>query len=165
MIRPIEPVVMKKNEEVRKEEASDEENSRRINDVTIIPPKKIFNINLKHLPAYRSLRKEAKNANMQFDFIEQFKEVLAIYDVEGHKYDNELLLCIMIDTENHYKHMKKSGEYKAGAVIEIMKRFYDNNEVLVKNQIKMLMRDLPQSFIRRHIYSIATFFLNLRDVI
>jgi hypothetical protein len=132
----------------------------------VIPPSVLYNSNLKQMKGFRALRSNMKRDLFLKEFIAQGKEALEPYAVNDETmYDAEIVKFIMQTAEDVFIHYAKQGQEKKRAVIEICKKYYDGNEVLVSKVVEQMLPFINHStFWRRNktrIYNIALLFLGL----
>jgi hypothetical protein len=132
----------------------------------VIPPSVLYNSNLKQMKGFRALRSNMKREAFLKEFIVQGKEALEPYAVNDETmYDAEIVKFIMQTAEDVFIHYSKQGQEKKRAVIEVCKKYFDGNEVLVSKMIEQLLPSISHStFWRRNktrIYNIALLFLGL----
>ena len=119
-----------------------------------IPPKSLFNSNLKQLSSFKDMRKNIKNELQYQEFVRETDEVLKYFDCKGdNKYDHELLLFVMNMAENFFVYEPELGYTKEKATIELLKPYYNDDEVLIKSIIKLVLKDVKKSTAFRRVYN------------
>lgn len=132
----------------------------------IIPPSCLYNSDLKQMKGFRALRSNMKRDAFLKEFIAQGIEALEPYQVNDETmYDAEIVKFIMQTAEDVFIHYSHQGIEKKRAVVEICKKYFDYNEVLVAKVIEQMLPAIKHSnFWRRNktrIYNIALLFLGL----
>ena len=132
----------------------------------IIPPSVLYNSNLKQMKGFRALRSNMKREAFLKEFIVQGKEALEPYAVNDETmYDAEIVKFMCQTAEDVFIHYSKQGQEKKRAVMEVCKKYFDNNEALVSKVIEQILPSISHStFWRRNktrIYNIALLFLGL----
>lgn len=132
----------------------------------IIPPSVLYNSNLKQMKGFRALRSNMKREAFLKEFIVQGKEALEPYAVNDETmYDAEIVKFMCQTAEDVFIHYAKQGQEKKRAVMEVCKKYFDNNEALVSKMIEQVLPSISHStFWRRNktrIYNIALLFLGL----
>lgn len=153
------PELMRQIASVAQEELQPEERP-------VIPPSILYNSNLKQMKGFRALRSNMKRDIFLKEFITQGKEALEPYSVNDETmYDAEIVKFIMQTAEDVFIHYSKQGQEKKRAVVEVCKKYFDNNEVLVSKVVEQMLPFIKHStFWRRNrtrIYNIALLFLGL----
>jgi hypothetical protein len=87
--------------------------------------------------------KSVKQSHKSSDFIEKINAVLNLFDGDEVHYSWEVILFVMTECER-FLLVKGSGAEKQAIVIEICKKYFNDDEVLVKLVISLLMHRLPQ---------------------
>jgi hypothetical protein len=132
----------------------------------VIPTAVLYNSNLKQMKGFRALRSNMKRDLFLKEFISQGKEALEPYILnEETMYDVEIVKFIMQTAEDVFIHYSKQGDEKRRAVIEVCKKYFDDNEILVSKTIEQMLPFINHSnFWRRNrsrLYNIALLFLGL----
>jgi len=133
---------------------------------TVIPPSVLYNSNLKQMKGFRALRSNMKRDAFLKEFIAQGKEALEPYAVNDETmYDAEIVKFMCQTAEDVFIHYSQQGQEKKRAVVEVCKKYFDNNEVLVSKVVEQILPSISHStFWRRNktrIYNIALLFLGL----
>lgn len=126
-----------------------------------IPDTLILGSDMKSLPSFRKKRQQMKAANMEVRFREEVAKLLAYYPVDAHKYDDELLLCVMQLAEDFFIYQSKCGPTKLAAVIDVMLPYYDGQSALVANQVKLLYPKVGQTTFSRRLAKRLLFFVSV----
>ena len=131
----------------------------------VFEKKNIPNIlfNVKGLDGLETRLKNMKLINYQHDFINEIDKVLKLYDDPELKYSEKLVLFVMSEVEQ-YILKPKSGNTKKELVIEICKKYFNDDPVLVELIIKLVFRELSQvKFIKRQGLKLLRFFSKVRQ--
>lgn len=131
-----------------------------------IPPSVLYNSSLKKMSGFQNLRSSMKREAFLKQFITQGVDVFEPYDVnDDTKYDAEIVKFMCQTAEDVFIKYSKQGEEKKKAVVEICKKYFDNNEVLVGKMVEQVLPLIKKStFLRRNrtrIYNLCVFFLGL----
>ncbi len=121
-------------------------------EVKSVPEKSLYNSNLKKVKGFHNLRSNLKREIFLDEFISESKSALELYsNDDATNYDNEILLCLMQTAEDTFIQYKKQGVEKKHAVVEICKKYYDDNDVLVGKLVEQNMKNIKHSnFLRRN---------------
>lgn len=103
-----------------------------------VPPKSVLFQDLSSLKGYAEKRKAVKDELKYAEFVEELLAVLSIFEGENKKYDSAMVLFVCNSAENYFS-KKGSGEIKQRAVVDVCKKYYNNDEELVKSIIELLM--------------------------
>lgn len=131
-----------------------------------IPPSLLYNSNLKQMKGFNSLRNNMKREAFLREFILSAKEALEPYKVdEDTKYDAEIVKFMCQSAEDIFVKYSKQGNEKKKAVVEICKKYFDDNELLVGKVVEQMLPFINHStFWRRNknrIYDTVVLFLGL----
>jgi hypothetical protein len=118
-----------------------------------IPEKYFMMSNLKNkLPDYANRRKDVKNLKYQEYWSSQINDLLSLYDENnGDKYHLCLTRAIMQIVEDYMIYNEKLGPCKKYVCMNILKRFFDNNEELLGCIIEDQLQFIEHSNILRRI--------------
>jgi len=111
------------------------------NKSTLLPDTSRFDVS--KLQSLENKLKNIKQSNKSNDFIDQISNILNLFDINDLKYSHEVVFFVMSECEK-FLLMLKSGEQKNDIVVEICKRFFNDEPALVKMVIELLMHKLPQ---------------------
>ena len=122
-----------------------------IADIKEIPPKMLFNSDMKQLKGFREVRIGLKQDALFKDFVESMTNVLDLFDNSSRKYDSDIVQFVCQSAEDTFISHKKMGPIKLKSVIAICKRYFNNDEELVAKIIDMVLPIIKQStFYRRN---------------
>ena len=115
-----------------------------------IPEKQIYGYNLKKLKSYKKIRRNYKKQNMKSTFINDLQFLLDEYSPSDKENDlnDDLLIEILNIAEEYfiYPNNKQEREIvKREAVIELMKKYYRNDEELLNKTINNLWHKVKKS--------------------
>jgi hypothetical protein len=118
-----------------------------------IPEKYFMLSNLKNkLPDYADRRRNVKNAQYQDYWSSQINELLSVYDEnQGDKYHLKLTRAIMQIVEDYLIYAPKLGSCKKYICMNILKRFFDNNEELLSSIIEDQLQFIEHSTLLRRL--------------
>ena len=131
-----------------------------------IPPSVFYNSNLKKMGGFKNLRSNMKRESFLKEFVTQGLSVFEAYIVdEDTKYDTDIVKFMCQSAEDTFIHYNKQGVEKRLAVVQICKKYFDNNELLVEKLIEQVLPGINKSsFLRRNrtrLYNVGLFFLGL----
>lgn len=128
-----------------------------------LPPKTLYNHNLKRLKSYRNLRKKYKLDNQKTVFLENLKETLKPLDPRSNKYDSELLVAVLDIAEYFfiYGDKEQRNTMKMEAVVEIMKPYFNNDETYLLHSINNVMHKVKRSNIFRRLATRLRIFFSM----
>jgi hypothetical protein len=95
------------------------------------------------LESLNSKLNDIKQSNKSNDFIEQINHVLDLFDVDDLKYSHEIVFFVMTESEK-FLLVSKSGEQKKDIVVDVCKRFFNDDPALVRLVVELLIHKLPQ---------------------
>ena len=93
----------------------------------VIPPKKMFNVDLKKLKSFKQIRQKYKKKNMEFVFVNDLKVILDEYSpIKEFEFCDELLVQIMNIAEEYFiqKNEKEREESKLLSINKLMLPYY-----------------------------------------
>jgi hypothetical protein len=111
------------------------------NKYTLLPDTSRFDVS--KLQSLESKLINIKQTNKSNDFIDQIINILDLFDVNDLKYSHEVVFFVMSECEK-FLLVSKSGEQKNDIVVEVCRRFFNDEPALVKLVIELLMHKLPQ---------------------
>ena len=109
-------------------------------------PKRVLGASLKDLDGYRDLRKQKKIEKLENDFV---SEVMKLFENDEKKYDSQVVQFVAQLAEHHFITHKKMGDSKERAVIQVVKKFYNNDEEFVRSIIKLVLPLIKKTNILR----------------
>lgn len=106
-------------------------------EVKEIPPKQVYNHNLKKIKSYRRLRQSYKINNAKAVFVKDMHSILECFKVEDHKLDCELLVEVLNIAESFfiYGNKEEREHSKQEAVKTLMLPFFLNDELVLDKTI------------------------------
>jgi hypothetical protein len=111
-----------------------------------VPPSKMMGADLTKLKSFKTFRASAKRSIFYDNFIRDGKNVLNTYDNDEElHYAYEIVQFIMQIAEDSFIKYKKQGSEKKVAVIEIVKKYFDDNDELVGKVVEQLMSHIRKS--------------------
>jgi hypothetical protein len=128
-------------------------------------PKEIpkLNVNIQGFEGLESKLKLLKLGNYKTQFIAEIQNVLSLYEDDELKYNYQFVEFIMCEVEK-FLLKKKSGHIKKQIVVEICKRYFNNDEKLVEMVIDLVFHKIPQvKFLKRQGLKIIRFFLKVKQ--
>jgi len=90
-----------------------------------------FHLTLKNLEGLDQKLQNIKICNYSSDFLNEIHKVLDLYDDSELKYNDKLVLFVMNEVEKFIL-KSKSGKNKEKLVIESVKKYFNNDEDLVR---------------------------------
>ena len=125
-----------------------------------VPPKELFGSNLKNLNGYREMRKKIKLQRLEAEFISQTSSMLNLFHTNEKHYDYKCVQYIVQLAEDYFVSHPKLGEVKERAVIASIKKFYNDDDELVKSIIQMVLPSIKKSTFMRRTVNNVVFFLS-----
>ena len=133
-------------------------NTEQATKITHLPSKALG----KDLKGFDEKYKQIKLQKKSEDFITEIERILKLFDC---KLNSDILLFVLNAVEQYF-YKPKSGEIKEQVVISIMKKYYNDDEELIKHIIKLVLPLIKKSTLTHRILSKAThFFLLMASVI
>jgi hypothetical protein len=127
-----------------------------------VPPKEIFNHNLKHLKSFKNIRTAYKNKNLKYTFVNDLSIVLKEYDPTdpSNELNDELLLEIMNISEEYFicKCKTTREELKTESVKSLMLPYFRNDEKLLDKTISHIYHKVKKSSVIKRVWKRFTFF-------
>ena len=121
-----------------------------------VPPKNCFGIPAPQL--YNLALKDLKNGAIENDFKLAICQMIDIIDPKNVKYDENIVAFVM-ETVEHVITARKSGKQKEKIVVDILVKYFNDDEVLIQKFIKLMMPRISKSNIfRRNRNRIYNFF-------
>lgn len=121
----------------------------------VIPPKKMFNVDLKKLKSFKQIRQKYKKKNMEFVFVNDLKIILDEYSpIKEFEFCDELLVQIMNIAEEYFiqKDKTEREESKLLSIKKLMLPYYRNDEKLLDIHIKHLKHLVKKSNVFKRVY-------------
>ena len=114
-------------------------------DVQSVPNKFILNNTSVHkIEGFDDIRSKAKIENKKREFLKETDKLLSLFDIDSKKYDHKLVLAICQSAEDFFN-KRKMGDIKLQCVVESVKRFFNNDEELVRKIIDIVFPDVKQT--------------------
>lgn len=127
-----------------------------------VPPKQLFNYNLKHLKSFKNIRKAYKNKNLKNTFITDLSIVLKEYDPKdpSNELNDELLLEIMNISEEYFilKDKTKREQLKTECVETLMLPYFRNDKLLLEKTISHIYHRVKKSSVVSRVWKRFKFF-------
>ena len=121
-----------------------------------------LNVDIHGLEGLESKLKLLKLGNYKNQFIGEIQNVLSLYEDDELKYNYQFVEFIMCEVEKFIL-KKKAGETKKQIVVEICKKYFNNDEKLVELVIDLVFHKLPQiKFFKRQGLKLIRFFLKTK---
>lgn len=125
-----------------------------------IPPRHLFNSDLKDLSGFREMRRQLKIKNSLNEFVSETSKILSLFSSKDRKYDAKMVQFVAEMAENFFVTHTKMGEIKEKAVIETVKCFYNNDVELVKSIIQLVLPFIKKTNLARRMkFRVSRFFL------
>jgi hypothetical protein len=158
-------IVLQKQPQVKLEEVNLNEIESDSEQIIPFERKQIPQIafNTKKLDGLDQKLQNIKICNYSSDFLDEINKVLNLYDDSELKYNDKLVLFVMNEVEKFIL-KPKSGKNKEKLVVESVKKYFNNDDDLVKLVIKLVFKELSQvKFLKRQGLKILRFFLKVRQ--
>lgn len=127
-----------------------------------IPPKQLFNYNLKHLKSFKNIRKLYKNKNLKTTFINDLSIVLKEYNPKDpqNELNDELLLEVMNIAEEYFiiKNKEERETMKSEVVKTLMLPYFRNDEKLLEKTISHIYHKVKKSTVLKRMWRRFKFF-------
>ena len=128
-----------------------------------VPPKVIFNYNLKHLKSFKNIRRAMKLRNMKDIFINDLSVVLKEYPPNdlSNELNDELLIEILNICEDYFFIPRKKEDremVKRECVYKLMLPYFRNDEKLLEKTIALVYHKVKKSTLRRRCYQRFKYF-------
>jgi len=121
-----------------------------------------LNVDIHGLEGLESKLKLLKLGNYKSQFIGEIQNVLSLYEDDELKYNYQFVEFIMCEVEKFIL-KKKAGETKKQIVVDICKKYFNNDEKLVEMVIELVFHKLPQiKFFKRQGLKLIRFFLKTK---
>ena len=134
-----------------------------------VPPKQIFNYNLKQLKSFKKIRQSYKLKNLKYTFLSDMKIVLNEYlptDSEN-QYNTELLLEVLNIAEEYFinKDRTEREVYKKDCVIELLLPYFNNDKQLLLKTIQLVDHKIKKVGLFKRLYLRGNLFFVFRKQI
>lgn len=121
-----------------------------------------LHVNIHGLDGLENKLKSIKLGNYQSEFLEEIKKVLSLYEEDELKYNYQFVEFVMQEVERFIL-KKKSGQAKKDLVIEICKKYFNDDAKLVEMVIELVFHKLPQiKFFKRQGLKLIRYFLKVK---
>ena len=131
-----------------------------------IPPKLLFNSDMKQLKGFREMRINLKHDALFKDFVESMTNVLDLFDNSERKYDSDIVQFVVQSAEDTFISHLHMGDIKKRAVVAICKRYFNDDVELVSKIIDMVLPLIKRSsFYRRNKTRAKQFFFWLLNTV
>lgn len=138
-----------------------------VKKVEDIPPKRVYNHDLKKIKSYRKLRRNHKIHNSKLIFVNDMKSILECFDVENHKLDTELLIEVLNIAESFfiYGNKEEREDCKIESVKTLMLPYFMNNELFLENSIANVYHRVIKSNLAKRLWRrLVNFFFSKEKV-
>lgn len=121
-----------------------------------VPPKQLFNYNLKQLKSFKKIRQSYKLKNLKYTFLSDMKIVLNEYlpsDSEN-QYNSELLIEVLNIAEEYFinKDATERETYKKDCVIELLLPYFNNDKQLLLKTIQLVEHKIKKVGLFKRLY-------------
>ena len=120
-----------------------------------IPPKTLFNFDLKKLKSFKKIRQSYKKKNMEFVFVNDLSVILKEYTpVKEYEFCDDLLVQIMNIAEDYFiqKSSSEREESKSSSIKKLMLPYYRDDEKLLDIHISHLYHKVKKSTLIKRLY-------------
>lgn len=120
-----------------------------------IPPKTLFNFDLKKLKSFKKIRQAYKKKNMEFVFVNDLSVILNEYTpIKDYEFCDELLVQIMNIAEEYFiqKDKTEREESKSKSIKKLMMPYYRDDEKLLDIHISHLYHKVKKSTLIKRLY-------------
>jgi hypothetical protein len=120
-----------------------------------IPPKTLFNFDLKKLKSFKKIRQAYKKKNLEFVFVNDLSVILNEYTpIKDYEFCDELLVQIMNIAEEYFiqKDKTEREQSKISSIKKLMLPYYRNDEKLLDIHISHLYHKVKKSTVIKRLY-------------
>ena len=139
------------------------------NELKDIPPKQLFNYNLKQLKSFKKIRQSYKLKNLKYTFLSDMKVVLNEYlpTDKDNQYNDELLIEVLNIAEEFFINKDKTERevHKKDCVIELLLPYFNNDKQLLLKTIQLVDHRIKKVELIRRLYLRAKIFFVIRTQI
>jgi len=132
------------------------------NELKDIPPKQLFNYNLKQLKSFKKIRQSYKLKNLKYTFLSDMKVVLNEYlpTDKDNQYNDELLIEVLNIAEEFFinKDKVERDRQKKQCVIDLMLPYFNNDKQLLLKTIQLVDHKIKKVGLVRRLYLRAKIF-------
>ena len=126
------------------------------NELKDIPPKQLFNYNLKQLKSFKKIRQSYKLKNLKYTFLSDMKIVLNEYlpTDKDNQYNDELLIEVLNIAEEYFisKDKLERDTQKKDCVIELLLPYFNNDKQLLLKTIQLVDHRIKKVGLVRRLY-------------
>ena len=134
------------------------------NELKDIPPKQLFNYNLKQLKSFKKIRQSYKLKNLKYTFLSDMKIVLNEYlpTDKDNQYNDELLIEVLNIAEEYFisKDKVERDTQKKDCVIELLLPYFNNDKQLLLKTIQLVDHRIRKVGLVRRLYLRGKLFLS-----
>ena len=134
------------------------------NELKAIPPKQLFNYNLKQLKSFKKIRQSYKLKNLKYTFLSDMKVVLNEYSPSDkeNQYNDELLIEVLNIAEEFFinKDRTEREVYKKDCVIELLLPYFNNDKQLLLKTIQLVDHKIKKVGLFKRLYLRGKLFLS-----
>ena len=121
-----------------------------------VPPKQLFNYNLKQLKSLKKISQTYKLKNLKYTFLSDMKIVLNEYlpsDSEN-QYNSELLIEVLNIAEEYFinNDATERQTYKKDCVIELLLPYFNNDKQLLLKTIELVEHKIKKVGLFKRLY-------------
>ena len=128
--------------------------SQRTFEIQDIPSLRLFDV---ELDGVSGRIREIKLSNKSIEFINKIQAILDLFDRNENKYNEKIVLFAAQAVENYFIGKRKVGNIKLKCVIEACKKYFNDDEELVKKFVELVLPHLKTS----RLYRLRVYFLKL----
>ena len=126
------------------------------NELKDVPPKQLFNYNLKQLKSFKKIRQSYKLKNLKYTFLSDMKIVLNEYlpTDKDNQYNDELLIEVLNIAEEYFisKDKVERDTQKKDCVIELLLPYFNNDKQLLLKTIQLVDHRIKKVGLVRRLY-------------
>ena len=126
------------------------------NELKDIPPKQLFNYNLKQLKSFKKIRQSYKLKNLKYTFLSDMKIVLNEYlpTDKDNQYNDELLIEVLNIAERYLisKNKVERDTQKKDCVIELLLPYFNNDKQLLLKTLQLVDHRIKKVGLVRRLY-------------
>ena len=132
-----------------------------------VPPKRVYNHDLKKIKSYRKLRRNFKINNSKIVFINDMKAILDCFKLDEHKLDCELLIEVLNVAESFFIYGNKDerNDCKLEAVRELMLPYFFDNELILDKSIANVYHRVTKSNLAKRVWRRLINFFSTKEKI
>jgi len=132
-----------------------------------VPPKRVYNHDLKKIKSYRKLRRNFKINNSKIVFVNDMKAILECFKLDEHKLDCELLIEVLNVAESFFIYGNKDerNDCKLEAVRELMLPYFFDNELILDKSIANVYHRVRKSNLAKRLWRRLINFFSTKEKI